>query len=245
MTLGFDDLSGGRQGLRFALEDATGLPIRFEDFSVETTSPWVSYRIASEGSEIVVRPTVRHCLCAVWAFGIPHEATVVYRGYGETRASGRVALSPTAPELWSSCGFCIGILVAAIWLIGAAVTYARAPRFPKNSFAEIRRPHQPIRAVEPLRAWTREGNWRCVRGALFVWRIRPARCSIEGLHLEAAYGGFRLLLATSNELIKVDSRGSTIRTLREEAGHRDVLGLPWNSSFSERRSFEQLVVRVG
>lgn len=245
-TLSLDgaDLDARRHGLRFELKGVSGLPVRLEDFSVATRSTWVAYEIAQDGAEIVVRPVDRWCVCAAWLFGIPGEVELVHRGIGEARATGPMAFAPTGRELLRSCGPCVGWVLLVVWFAVAVVAYARAPRFPKRAFADIKRRNQPIRASEPLRRWDGEGNWRCIRGAV-CWRPTPARHSVEGLHLEAAYGGFRVLFDGSNDAIKVEAQGRTLRTIREEGTRRDFLALPWNSAFGEPRSFEQLVVRSG
>ncbi len=239
-----DDLSGGRNGARFELKGTMGFTPRREDFSVATRSTWVDWDIEASGNAIVVRPVRQWCRCGVWWFGIPPEVELVYRGFGETRATASMVYAPTWWQGFFDRLFCIGSLPILIGLAGMIVAYARAPRFPKGSYADIRRRNQPIRASEPLRRWDGEGNWRCVRYAI-TWRSRPARHTVEGLHLEAAYGGFRLLLASTNEAVKVESQGRTVKTIREENTRLEALPLPWNSAFAERRTFEQLVVRRG
>lgn len=244
LTLDGRDLDARRHGLRFRLTGPLGGPPHGENFSVTTHSTWIRYEIAAEGDEIVVRPVDRWCLCAARLFGIPGTVELVHHGSGDLRASGSMTLAATWREVAESCAFCLGWVLGALWLVAAVIAYARAPRFPKNSYADIKRRNQPIRASEPLRRWDGQGNLRCLGGAVFC-RSLPARHSVEGLHLEAALGGFRLLLASTNEAIKVEGQGRTVKTIREEAQRLEFLPLPWNSAFSERRSFEQLVVRRG
>lgn len=244
LTVDGADLSGTRNGVRFELKGTMGFTPRREDFSVVPRSTWVDWDIEVTGTTVVVRPVRQWCRCGVWWFGIPAEVELVYRGFGETRATAAMVYAPTRWQRVFDGVFCIGLPPFLVLLAGAIVAYARAPRFPKGSYADIRRRNQPIRASEPLRRWDGEGNWRCVRYAM-CWRSRPARHTVEGLHLEAAYGGFRLLLASTAEAVKVESQGRTVKTIREENTRLEGLPLPWNSTFSERRSFEQLVVRRG
>jgi hypothetical protein len=52
----------------------------------------------------------------------------------------------------------------------------------------------------------------------------------------------RLLLAGTNENIKIENDGRTVRSIRKDSLKLQFVAVPWNSTFTERRSFERLTL---
>lgn len=244
LTLNGAELAAGHDGLVF---EVTGLyedAVRSGDMKVATTGWPLSFPIEVNGTRIIVRPVSGWCTCFAklwWLMRGPSEVQLQYRALNAPQAVAPISFAPTWRELAYSCGLVALIVLLIAWAITALIIFVRAPRFSKTSVAAIRRRGQPIEAREPLRRWDAIGNWRTVWGALAL-RALPARTRVEGLLLEATRGGPRLLLSGTNENIKLESDGRTVRTIREDSPKLPFIAVPWNSAFTERRTFERLTL---
>jgi hypothetical protein len=238
------ELGKGEDGVVFEVSGLYGDPVGPGDVKVVTTGRPLAFSTKVDGSKIVVRPVSSWCTCLVklwWLVRGPAEFEIEYRGYNAAKAAAPVSFAPTREELVYSCGLILLLIAVFVWAVMATIIFLRVPRFSKTSMALIRRRGQPVEAREPLRRWDASGNWRTVLGALAL-RSLPARTRVEGLLLEATRGGPRLLLEGTNENIKIENDGRTVRTIREDSPKLQFVAVPWNSTFTERRSFERLTL---
>lgn len=222
------DLNEAKSSLAFKLDGALE-PTRAADFRVASPAWLFGARIDLSDDGLRVTPQTHYwCMCFLWLERGTHDLSVFFvsrDGLQKARRSVSFDVDPTWREILFGCLVLLGIVIAAVWLIGALVNTWMARRFPREAFMEIDEGQQLPRTVV-----MRGRNWTFLRALLWPILGRPdERRILEGLDLTA---GGRLSLHVSRDAEDVNVRGEWLsdRFSLNEKLERLVLQLNWQET---------------